>query len=70
MTVFGFFKKRTARGDARWREKQMMDALEELINLGAPEEFDERLLKDFGISKKDPRYAKIRKIYEDEKRRS
>lgn len=69
MGLFAFFKKRTPQADAKWREKQIMDSMEKLLELGTIEDLEKRLLEDFGIDKKDARYAEIRKIYEDEKRR-
>lgn len=58
MGIVNFLKPKTAKGNFRQRERDLMAKLEELMEANDEAAFREGLEKEFGIRSGDPRYEK------------
>jgi hypothetical protein len=58
MGVVNFLKPKTAKGNIRQRERDLMAKLEKLMEAKDEATFREGLEKEFGIRPGDPRYEK------------
>jgi hypothetical protein len=63
MRIFDFVKPRTAKGEARKRERELMTMLEKLMAIGDEATFREGLQKEFGIKPDDPRFKAILDVW-------
>ena len=58
MRIVNFLKTKTAKGNIRQRERDLMAKLEKLMDINDEDTFCEGLEKEFGIKPGDPRYEK------------
>ena len=58
MGIVNFLKPKTAKGNIRQRERDLMAKLERLMEINDEAAFREGLEKDFGIKPGDPRFEK------------
>lgn len=58
MGIANFLRPKTAKGNIRQRERDLMAKLEKLMEINDEDTFREGLEKDFGIKPGDPRYDK------------
>jgi hypothetical protein len=63
MTIFDSLRPRTARGQARLRERQLKEKLERLLHANDEETFKKGLEEDFGIKPDHAKYAEMLKIW-------
>jgi hypothetical protein len=58
MSIVNFLKPKTAKGNVRQRERDLMAKLEKLMEIDDADTFREGLEKEFGIKPGDPRFEK------------
>ena len=58
MRIVNFLKPKTAKGNIRQRERDLMAKLEKLMDINDEDTFRQGLEKEFGIKPGDPRYEK------------
>lgn len=63
MTLFDSLRPRTPRGQARLRERQLKEKLEQLLEAEDEETFKRGLEEDFGIRPDHAKYAEMLKIW-------
>jgi len=65
MTLFDFLKPRTAKGEIKKRERELMAKLVKLMEIDDEETFRAGLAEEFGITPEHPRYKQIMDAWRD-----